>query len=150
MLTEMEIVRKACTEWSEFKAENQVKKQETERIPRMIWWESWKPPEVRGMKLNVCSLCDHTFKRAGLGIVARNDQGHLVQAWTVVKQEIDNPIVAELEAVRAALLEALQNCWRKVEVQVEIKALAESLQHSIILVLEATAIAEDFFVVLNV
>lgn len=68
----------------------------------------------------------------------------------MMKEAVDNPLVAELEAVRAALLEALQNSWRIVEVQLEIKAITNSLQQKISPVLEATTIADDIFLLASI
>lgn len=53
--------------------------------------------------------------------------------------------------VRVLLLMALQNSWRKVKVQVDIKTLADSIQQRVVPVLKAMAITEDiFFVGFNV
>lgn len=108
--------------------------------------EAWKPPELGGVKLNVSSICEGNRRGAGLGVaVARDDHGRLLQAWAVAKETVENPVIAELEAVRVALLVALQNSWRKVKVQVDIKAIANSLRQREVPVLKAMAIAENIF-----
>lgn len=52
-------------------------------------------------------------------------------------------MVCEIDVARVALLLAQQNGWNKVKIQVDIKALAESLQVGTIPVQEAIIIAED-------
>lgn len=83
---------------------------------------AWEKPAPGVFKLNVCSSCEGSGIGAGLGIVARDDTGHLLQSWAVVKDGVTNPVVAEMEVVRAALLVAQQNRWQDVEIQVDIKA----------------------------
>lgn len=85
---------------------------------------AWKAPERGVVKLNV-SLGDG--KGVGLGIVARDCTGSLLQTWAVFLDFTDNPIIAELEAVKVALVVAQQNEWRRVEIQGDIKAIAECL-----------------------
>lgn len=57
----------------------------------------------------------------------------------VVKDRVRNPVMAEMEAVRVALLVAHQNRWREIEIQVDIKAIAMCLQDGKSLVLESTS-----------
>lgn len=69
----------------------------------------------------------------------------MLQSWAVAKDGIEKPAVAELEVIRVALVVAQQSGWRKIEIQVDIKAIAECLQSRKSPVLEATIIAEDTF-----
>lgn len=87
-------------------------------------------------------------REAGLDMVARNDLGNLVQAWAVVNEAIDIPVVAKLEAVMVALLVTLQNSWRRVEVEVEIKAIVDSLKQRTSPILETATIADDIFLLI--
>lgn len=60
--------------------------------------------------------------------MARNDQGKALQLWSVARDSLYNLVVAELDAVRVALLITQQNSWLKIEIQIDIKAIADCLQ----------------------
>lgn len=68
------------------------------------------------MKLNVSSDLSADGTSTGLRVIARDRQGDMIQAYSVARDGSCNPVVAELEAVRIALLVALQNSWRKIEI----------------------------------
>lgn len=59
-------------------------------------------------------------------------------------------MVAKLETVRIALLVAQQNGRKKVEMQLDIKAIAACLQTKKYPALEASIIAEDIFLLSNI
>lgn len=59
------------------------------------------------------SVCEGNGKGIGLGIVARSDNGGMLQTWAVAKDNIDNPVAAKLEAVRVALTVAQQMDGKK-------------------------------------
>lgn len=82
--------------------------------------EKLRAPERNVVKLNVSSLCDGKGKGVGLGIVAHNCSGELLQTWAVFLDFTDNLIIVELEATRVALIVAQQNARRKVKIQGEI------------------------------
>lgn len=77
--------------------------------------------------------------------MARDHNSRCVQAWAVARERVINPVAAEVEAVRTALLMAQQSGWRRVEVHVDIKALADSLQARTDPVMEASSIAKDIY-----
>lgn len=61
----------------------------------------------------MCSYCADGDAGDGMGIVARDDKGDLMQAWSVsresldnsvVEENLDNSVVAECEVLRIALL----------------------------------------------
>lgn len=106
---------------------------------------AWQLPDQGVVKLNVSSICEGQGRDVGLGIVARNSLGVLLQTWAVYLNHTNNPVIAELEAVRVALIVAQQNEWRRVEIQGDIKAMAECLQARKTPILEAFAIADDIF-----
>lgn len=107
--------------------------------------EPWQVPEQGVMKLNISSSCGQEGNRVGLGVVARDDKGDLVQTWAVSLDYMVHPVMAELEATRVALIVAQQNGWRRVEIQGEIKAIATCLQARQSPILEAAMIADDLF-----
>lgn len=64
----------------------------------------------------------------GVGIVAKDDQGRMLQIWAVHMRYVSNPVIVELEAVHIALVVSQQNGWRKVEIQGDIQAITACLQ----------------------
>lgn len=61
------------------------------------------------MKLNVSSCCLGKESGVGLGIVARDSSSNLLQTWAMYLDYTDHLVIAELEAVRVALVVAQQN-----------------------------------------
>lgn len=78
-----------------------------------------------------------------LGIIALENSRRCVQAWAVARDRVINPVVAEVNAVCAALLMAQQSGWNRMEIQVDIKTLTGSFQPKAVPVLEPTIIVED-------
>lgn len=85
--------------------------------------EVWQTPERDEVKINVSSYCEDAEKGVGLGLLARNETGAVLQAWSVARDGVNNSVVADVETVRVALLMTQQNGWRKVDIQVDIKTL---------------------------
>lgn len=140
-----EVVQIAWTEWLEYKelhSQQQIPKAHNNTTERKM---AWQPPDQGVVKLNVGSICEGQGKGVGLGIVARDSLGDLLQTWAVYLNYTNNPVIAELEAVRVALIVAQQNEWRRVEIQGDIKAIAECLQVRTAPVLKALVIADDIF-----
>lgn len=124
----MEIIQRAQAEWIEFKeAKKMVHREEVRKI-KVEEKKDWQPPAMGCIKMNVSTVCDKSCNKVGIGITARDENKKSVQAWSVARDWTINPVVAEVEAVRIALLMAQQNGWHKVEIQVDIKALVESFQ----------------------
>lgn len=96
-------------------------------------------------KNNTYSIWDPSCNKIGLGILVSNNSSRCVQAWAIARERVINLVVAEVDAVHAALLLSQQSGWRKVEIQVDIKAPAESFQVRANPVIEASAIAEDIY-----
>lgn len=141
----MEIVQHARAEWLEFKeCEFIAKPQQTNRTGS-IQQGKWRAPEKDVVKLNVSSLRAGRDKGVGLGIVARNCFGELLQTWAIFLDFTDNPVIAELEAARVALIVAQQNSWRRVEIQGEIRAIADCLNARKCPAVEAAIIVDDVF-----
>ncbi|XP_052172310.1 uncharacterized protein LOC127788238 [Diospyros lotus] len=145
-----EIIQKSLDEWTEFKLENitQTSEPQLDKIPRRNVGSrqtNWQEPVEGTIKLNVCSSKLLPNGRVGLGIIARDEKGAMVQAWSIAKSGCFNPVVAEVEAVRIAQIVAQQNEWRSIEVQVDIKAIYDCLQAKCSPVYDAWIIAEDIF-----
>lgn len=93
----------------EFK-EEQVKGQKgTKRRIRVMEKKGWQLLYSGSIKLNVCSVGDEISDRVRVGIIARDDNGRIVQAWPVARERVNNPVVAKVDAVWVALLVVQQN-----------------------------------------
>lgn len=79
-----------------------------------------------------------------LGITAMDDLGRVTNAWSVTGEGLFSPVAADLEAVRCALILAQQQGW-SIEVQVDVKAIALSLQRGTSPTVDSLTIAEDIF-----
>lgn len=102
-MTELEVVQEALGEWLEFRAGQKKQQKENGSRVMMSMAVSGDPGSV---KLNVSSSWEEGGKGVGLGIIARNDTGTVLQAWSVARDAIINPVVDETDAVRVALLVA--------------------------------------------
>lgn len=81
---------------------------------------AWKYPEVGIVKLNVGSFSKYGNRELGLGIIVRNNTINTVQAWSITRDALANPMVAKVDVVRVLLLVVQQNGWRNVEIKVDI------------------------------
>lgn len=104
----------------EFKAKQTQKLKENIRIEMGERLEVGQYPGVGEVKINVSFSCEGTGEGAGLGLIATNDTGTTLQAWSITRDRMDSPVVADVEAVCMALLVAQQNGWRNIEIQVDI------------------------------
>lgn len=126
MRTKLAIIQKAQQEWIEFKY-NQLPSHQIEKRIHVDRQQNWKAPAADTIKLNVSSVCDKNYSSVRVGIIARDAAKQRVQAWSVARDSTINPVVAEVDAVRIALLLVHKNDWKQVEIQLDIKALVECL-----------------------
>lgn len=138
MVTELEVVQQAMEECLEFAECQQKSGHAAQRKMMVDRQKAWQHPEAGCVKLNVSSVWEGVGKTVGVGIIARNHNGKVEQPWSVAREEVANPVVAETNAVRVALVVAQQNGRRNVEIEVDIKALSVCLQTRKIPVLEAS------------
>lgn len=102
--TETKISQLVWEEWIQFKKEQNKGKKEMVRRIRLEKQRAWTTPDSRTIKVNVSSAYDPRGSHVGLGIIARDEHGRCVQALAVAKERVLNPMVAEVDAVRVALL----------------------------------------------
>lgn len=65
----------------EFKNAQLINKEQENRRIMMARPSCWQKPEVGCVKLNTSSKAQDSSRSAGLGIVARGDQGEVLQVW---------------------------------------------------------------------
>ncbi|CAI9754043.1 unnamed protein product [Fraxinus pennsylvanica] len=66
--------------------------------------DKWKPPTTGSFKLNIDAAIFENQRKAGLGVVIRNDLGSFIAAKVVSVQGIVDPLLAETLGVREAFL----------------------------------------------
>lgn len=81
----------------------------------------WQSPEPRTIKIKVSSSCYKSYSKVRLGIIVRDASRKCVQPWAVVRERAINPVVAEVDTVRATFYMDQQNGWNKMQIQVDIK-----------------------------
>lgn len=70
---------------------------------------SLEKPQQGVIKLNVCLANQESSSSVGLGVVARDDQGKVLQMWSATREGHYNPVVVNLDADKVALLLVQQN-----------------------------------------
>lgn len=92
------------SEWIEFKGEQTKHNNGITGRTGKVGQEQWQFPEEEVVKLNVSSCVEGAGVNTGLGIIARDSTGEVQQAWSIVRGWENNPVVAEADAIRVALL----------------------------------------------
>ncbi|KAF5450596.1 hypothetical protein F2P56_030930 [Juglans regia] len=85
------------------KSFNDLRSSSTQIAKRMCYWE---PPPRGFLKLNVDGAMFLNLRKAGVGVVVRDNKGKLVMAASKMGNEVDDPTTIEL----MALLRGLQLC----------------------------------------
>ncbi|KAL8097023.1 uncharacterized protein LOC141684882 [Apium graveolens] len=77
----------------------------------------WVKPQEDTIKVSVDAAVFSDFSAFGIGMVARNSSGHLVQAKAKLFQEMATPALAEAMAIKEALSWTKQEQWEKVVIE---------------------------------
>lgn len=85
-LTELDIIRRAQQEWLEFKQSMIQKPVRTEGPFEVQEDRCWKTPPAEWMKINVGIEQQEQLSKTGMGFVARNDKGEVMQIWTPTRE----------------------------------------------------------------
>lgn len=79
VMVEIEIIQKAWNEWLGFKTE-QTKQKEGRRCNVQVERrEPWQKPKMRSIELNVCFDIAADGKGEGMGIIAKDGWGEIIQ-----------------------------------------------------------------------
>lgn len=84
----------------------------------------WKPPTRGIIKLNSDAAVRDNWSY--LGIMTRNDRGEILEVHSP-KICTQSPLVAELMAVKEAMLVCLSNGWKHVECEYNTKSIIQGL-----------------------
>ncbi|XP_071901202.1 uncharacterized protein [Coffea arabica] len=74
----------------------------------------WRFPQEGWVKINTDAALQQKEGLAGWGVVARDWQGKVLKAWAIPNRSCSNPKLEESMALRAAMLLAKQQGWKKV------------------------------------
>ncbi|XP_071912962.1 uncharacterized protein [Coffea arabica] len=124
----MTVVQKAVGEWREYQ-DAQVKEGEPVSGNRVGKEElsEWKEPREAWVKINSDAAVHQNKDKAGWGLVARSWQKELVGVWAVPGVSCSNPKVEEALALRAAMLVAKCQGWRRVEFETNCKQVIDRI-----------------------
>jgi len=96
-------------------------------LPEPRSFEHWVPPPSGWVKLN-CDAAILDGVGTGIGWVARDDQGHIIEAAVWRCNAMKPPDIAEAEAARWALQQAVNRRWRQVVIESDSLGLISKLQ----------------------
>lgn len=113
VVSELDMVQQGMEEWMEYADCQQKLGKEVARRVRAERPIAWQNPAPDHINLNMSSVWEGAGKPVGQGIIARNHHGTVEQAWSVIREEVVNPVVAETDAVRVALVLAQRMVGRK-------------------------------------
>ncbi|KAL3530759.1 hypothetical protein ACH5RR_010081 [Cinchona calisaya] len=94
-------------EWNEYNEATKEEKSNPENNinnpPPQI---RWNPPTDAEIIINTDAATCNSTNKTGLGIVARNKQGHLLAIWAIPIQQCLKVEIAEAQALRLAMIRA--------------------------------------------
>ncbi|KAF5455283.1 hypothetical protein F2P56_024878 [Juglans regia] len=112
---------------------------------------SWNPPPRGFLKLNVDGVVFSDVRKAGVGVVLRDDKGKLVMATSKIENEVDNPSTIELLALLRGLQLVVYLGFSKLVVESDCMLLVQELkneQDSLLandnLIMEAKSLLQHF------
>nr|XP_027089582.1 uncharacterized protein LOC113710661 [Coffea arabica] len=124
----MTLLETARNEWLEFQ-EEQVENDKKHRTGTSHHMNNhqWRPPDAGVMKINTDAAIPTNSAGAGLGMIARDCEGNIVQARGIRKYSSAGAEMEEADALRQGLLMAREAGWRRIEMQTDCKAAIETI-----------------------
>ncbi|XP_071933729.1 uncharacterized protein [Coffea arabica] len=122
------IIEIANNEWLEFQEEQteQELKHRTGTRHQLLNHQ-WRPPDIGIVRINTDAAVPIKLAGAGLGMVARDSHGNLVEARGIRKYSRCGAELEEADAIRQGLVMAKEAGWREIEVQSDCKAVIERI-----------------------
>ncbi|XP_071906135.1 uncharacterized protein [Coffea arabica] len=124
----MGVVQKAIGEWRDYQ-EVQVEKGDPIRA-RGVGKEklsAWQEPSEAWVKINSDAAVQQNKEKAGWGLVARTWRKEVVGDWAVLGTNYSTPKMDEALALRAAMMMAKQQGWRRVEFESDCKHVIDTV-----------------------
>ncbi|XP_071926256.1 uncharacterized protein [Coffea arabica] len=124
----MTVVSKATREWREFQEAQGVDGDNSSHMNcGMEGMGGWKEPEGGWVKFNSDAAVQQKTERAGWGMIARDCLGNALGAWAVPNTCCSSAKQEEALALRAAMLMAKQQGWKRVVFESDCKHLIDSI-----------------------
>ena len=124
----LSVIETANNEWLEFQ-EEQMEQEAKHRTGtrHQLLNHQWRPPDTGIMRINTDAAVPIKLAGAGLGMVARDSHGNLVEARGIRKYSRGGAELEEADAIRQGLVMAKEAGWREIEVQSDCKAVIERI-----------------------
>ena len=124
----LSIIEIANNEWLEFQ-EEQTEQEAKHRTGtrHQLLNHQWRPPDIGIVRINTDAAVPIKLAGAGLGMVARDSHGNLVEARGIRKYSRGGAELEEADAIRQGLVMAKEAGWREIEVQSDCKAVIERI-----------------------
>ncbi|XP_071916201.1 uncharacterized protein [Coffea arabica] len=124
----MSILENAKNEWLEFQ-EEQMENEKKHRTgtSHQMQNHQWRPPDAGVVKINTDAATPTKSTGAGLGMIARDSYGNIVEARGIRKYSRGGAEIEEAAALRQGLLMAREAGWRRIEMQTDCKAAIETI-----------------------
>ncbi|XP_061993859.1 uncharacterized protein LOC133711783 [Rosa rugosa] len=97
------------------------------RQPRRREKTKWVFPPRGRLKLNIDGSFQRDGDRGGIGVVVRDSSGKVHATWSRLLPNAGSAFQCEVEACRAALLLAIHQGWREIEVESDSSVLVNAM-----------------------
>ena len=89
--------------------------------------QTWESLEKGSIKINMNATFNKKLRKAGWGIVARDDKGRLIATWAVPRTCSRNVKMEEVLAIRKAMEIATLESWKRVEFESDCKEIVDKI-----------------------
>ncbi|XP_071923063.1 uncharacterized protein [Coffea arabica] len=125
------ISSRALEEWLEYKQMWDLEKRESKKddpeVPTMTITKELQDQHVILMFTD--ATMDKKRSRGGLGIAAKDHNGKLVKTWAIPTGMMKDAAILEVEAIRSAMLKALEEGWTSLLIHSDCKCLVDRFNH---------------------
>ncbi|XP_071933079.1 uncharacterized protein [Coffea arabica] len=124
----MSILDNAKNEWLEFQ-EEQMDNDEKHRTGtgHQMQNHQWRPPDAGVVKISTDAAVSTKLARAGLGMIAKDCYGNLVEARGIRKYSNCGAEIEEANAIQQGLIMTTEAGWQRIEMQFDCKAAIEKI-----------------------
>ncbi|XP_071920705.1 uncharacterized protein [Coffea arabica] len=125
------ISSRALEEWLEYKQmwdlENGESKKDEPEVPTRTITKEFQ--DQHAILMFTDAAMDNKRSRGGLGIATKDHNGRLVKTWTIPTGMMKDAAILEAEAIRSAMLKALEEGWTSVLIHSDCKCLVDRINH---------------------
>nr|XP_027119939.1 uncharacterized protein LOC113736922 [Coffea arabica] len=121
-------LKSANSEWLEGKEElTENNERHRTGTSHQLQNHQWRPPDAGVVKINTDAAIPTKLAGAGLGMIAKDDHGNLVEARGTRKYSRGGAEMEMADAIRQGLLMAKEVGWQRIEMQFDCKAAIEQI-----------------------